>query len=101
MSAREIEMAEVKAAERQAGGNAYDGSRARQSHIDHSTNMHWAQDVEDAVKDLVNATSDRLVLIVSTVSLMSTVLRCYAHDASELRHIYRILGFIRCVRFVS
>lgn len=62
MSAREKEMAEVKAAERQS--TAYEGSRARQNHIGTPIGIQWPQNVQDAVKDMTSLSQDRLIVLV-------------------------------------
>lgn len=62
MSAREKEMAEVKAAERQT--TSYEGSRARQNHIGTPIGIQWPQDVQDAVKDMAGLSQDRLIVLV-------------------------------------
>lgn len=65
MSAREKEMADVKAAERQS--TTYEGSRARQNHIGTPIGMQWPQDVQDAIKDMTSLSQDRLIVLVSSV----------------------------------
>lgn len=62
MSAREKEMAEVKAAEHEAGGAA---SRVNDSGT--RVGLKWAEDVENAVKELGSGESSGLVLIVSAL----------------------------------
>src|ERR1700685_3390212 len=58
LNAIEREMAEIRAAEREAaagggsGGGGYGGSTARQTHIGTGVGLKWAQEVEDAVKQL-------------------------------------------------
>ncbi|KAI0065422.1 actin depolymerizing protein [Artomyces pyxidatus] len=74
MSAREKEMAEVKAAERQAGGAAYEGSRARHSPFGTGVGLSWSQDSENAVKALADATEDRLVVLTIDPSSETLVL---------------------------
>lgn len=65
MSAREKEIEEVKAAEREAGGRNYEGSRARQNHIGQGVFLHWSPEAEEAIKDLAAADDSRLVVLVS------------------------------------
>ena len=69
MSAREKEMAEVKAAEREAGGAVYDGSRGRRSHVAMPVGagtMQWSEDVIDTLRELGKGDSSQLLLLVST-----------------------------------
>lgn len=66
MSAREKEMEEVKAAEREAGGRSYEGSRARQNHIGQGVFLKWSPEAEEAIKDLITAGDSRLVVLVSS-----------------------------------
>ncbi|KAJ7702273.1 hypothetical protein B0H17DRAFT_1043471 [Mycena rosella] len=73
LSASEQEMADVRAAERQAGGlSAYQGSRARTSHIGQTIGMSWTADLEDAVKGL--SEGDDSVLVVLTIDMASETL---------------------------
>ncbi|KAJ7047287.1 hypothetical protein C8F04DRAFT_1449 [Mycena alexandri] len=73
LSASEQEMADVRAAERQAGGlSAYQGSRARTTHIGQTIGMPWSPDLEEAVKGL--AESDDSALVVATIDLPSETL---------------------------
>ena len=60
MSAREKEMEEVKAAEREAGGRSYEGSRARQNHIGQGVFLKWSLEAEAAIKELVTADDSRM-----------------------------------------
>lgn len=71
MSAREKDMADVKAAERQS--TTYEGSRARQNHIGTPIGMQWPQDVEDAVKELAGLSQDRLIVLVRSLQSFSNV----------------------------
>ncbi|KAJ7179058.1 hypothetical protein C8R46DRAFT_1173504 [Mycena filopes] len=71
--ATEREMVDVRAAERQAGGlSAYQGSRARTTHIGQTIGMPWSKDLEDAVKSL--AESDDSALVIATIDLASETL---------------------------
>ncbi|KIJ63252.1 hypothetical protein HYDPIDRAFT_113217 [Hydnomerulius pinastri MD-312] len=63
LSAREQEMADIKAAEREAG-TKYEGSRVRQNHLGQSeVGYKWHQDAEDAVKELSTGEGNRLVVL--------------------------------------
>ena len=74
MTSMEREMAEIRAAEREAArgggsgaGGYVGGSSAIQSHIAGTTvGMKWAPDVEEAVRELGEGEGSRLVVIVST-----------------------------------
>ncbi|KAI0647244.1 actin depolymerizing protein [Trametes meyenii] len=63
MSAREKEMEEVKAAEREAGGRNYEGSRARQSHVGQGVGLKWSSEAESAIKDLAESDDSRVVVL--------------------------------------
>ncbi|KAI8998459.1 actin depolymerizing protein [Trametes punicea] len=63
MSAREREMEEVKAAEREAGGRSYEGSRARQNHVGQGVGLKWSNEAEEAIKDMGAAEDSRLVVL--------------------------------------
>ncbi|KAH9945940.1 actin depolymerizing protein [Epithele typhae] len=66
MSEREKEIEEVKAAEREAGGRNYEGSRARASHVGERISMEWTSEVEGAMKAL--GTSDDYHLVVLNIN---------------------------------
>ncbi|KAH9857081.1 actin depolymerizing protein [Lenzites betulinus] len=75
MSAREKEMEAVKAAEREAGGINYEGSRARQSHVAQGVGLKWTDEAVDAIKELGAAEDTRLVVLSidpATESLLLT-----------------------------
>ncbi|KAJ7739677.1 hypothetical protein DFH07DRAFT_76833 [Mycena maculata] len=73
LSASEQEMADVRAAEREAGGlSVYQGSRARASHIGKTIGMPWTPELEEAVKGL--AEGDDSVLVVGTIDMASETL---------------------------
>lgn len=65
MSAREKEMADIKAAEREAGNAPYNVNAARQSPFGATLGLKWSGDVEAAVRNLAEATEDHLVTMVS------------------------------------
>lgn len=65
MSAREKEMEEVKAAEREAGGRSYEGSRARTTHVGERLAMEWSPEAEKAIEELGTTDDSRLVIFVS------------------------------------
>lgn len=71
MSAREAELAEIQAAERQSG-LAYEGSRARKNHVGSAVGLEWASEVEDAIKGIVGDAADNLVILVSVISRTQT-----------------------------
>ncbi|KAH9951888.1 actin depolymerizing protein [Amylocystis lapponica] len=83
MSAREKEMADVRAAERDAGGGAYQGSRARQNHIGQSVGMTLTQDVENALVELNMGEDFGLIVINidehSETLILSSVTSCDVH----------------------
>lgn len=73
LSAREQEMADVRAAERE-GGVAYDGSRARASPIGTGVGLNWSEEVEDAVKKLGEGDGCEVAIIVSGALYLSAFL---------------------------
>ncbi|THH20690.1 hypothetical protein EW146_g712 [Bondarzewia mesenterica] len=87
MSAKEKEMADVREAERQAGGGAYEGSRGRQNHIGTGVGLNWTAEVEDAVKDLASSSRNRLVVLTvdpATETLMlSNAIDCTVEELGE------------------
>lgn len=62
LSAREQEMANIKAAEREAG-NSYEGSNARKNHIGQRVGLSWSLEAEDAVKGLGSQNNSRIVVL--------------------------------------
>jgi len=64
LSAQEQEMADIRAAEREAGGTGYEGSSARQNVPGTRVGFNWAPDVEEAVGELGAGEGSRLVVIV-------------------------------------
>jgi len=65
LSAREKEMADIKAAEREVGNAPYNANAARQSPFGTTVGLKWSDDVEAAVRNLAEATEDHLVTMVS------------------------------------
>ena len=64
LSAREQEMADVQAAERAAGVLGNEGNAARKNHLGGAgVQMKWRDDVEEAVKALVEGEENRLVVV--------------------------------------
>lgn len=63
LSSREQELADLRAAENDTA--TYEGSRGRASHIGTGVGLNWSKEVEDAVSELGQASSDALVVIVS------------------------------------
>ena len=66
MNAREKEMANIKAAEREAGGTPHNLNAARTSPFGASVGLKWTSDAEAAIRDLADATEDHVVTIVSS-----------------------------------
>ncbi|KAG9041988.1 Twinfilin-1 [Tulasnella sp. UAMH 9824] len=62
MSAREAELAEIQAAERQSS-TAFEGSRARKNHVGTGVGVVWNAEVEDAVKSLVAGEGGNLLIL--------------------------------------
>ena len=65
MNAREKEIADIKAAEREAGCTPNTVNAARTSPFGAGVGLKWSSDVEAAVRDLQYATEDLVVTIVS------------------------------------
>ncbi|KAH7908584.1 actin depolymerizing protein [Hygrophoropsis aurantiaca] len=82
LSAREQEMADIKAAEREAG-NTYEGSRGRQNHLGTGVGLSWSTDAEEAIKALMTSDSDRLVIIKIEPSTESLVLELSSNIGVE------------------
>ncbi|KAG8888275.1 Twinfilin-1 [Tulasnella sp. 332] len=53
MNAREQELADIKAAEKEMG-EAYEGSRGRKNHVGTTVGVKWSPEVEDAVRAIVS-----------------------------------------------
>jgi twinfilin-like protein len=66
MSAKEREMADIKAAEREAGSLPYNANAVRQSPFGAGVGLKWSNDVQDAIRNLADATENHLVTVVST-----------------------------------
>ncbi|KAI0928660.1 hypothetical protein AcW2_004599 [Taiwanofungus camphoratus] len=85
MSAREKEMEAVKAAEREAGGSSYDGSRARKNHIGTRVGLNWSEEVEKAFKELCVGDGSTVMTIsidpLSEALVLSSITSC---DANRL-----------------
>lgn len=63
LSAREQEMADIRAAERSTAPT-YEGSRARTSIVGTGVGLDWTAEVESAVEDLGKGEEDAIVVIV-------------------------------------
>lgn len=72
MSEREKEMAEVRAAERQAGGGTYEGSSARRTHIGNAIGFQWPEDAQEALQALLGDEESRLLVLVGNSLLYVT-----------------------------
>jgi twinfilin-like protein len=64
MTAREKEIAGIKAAEREAGSTPYNVNAARQSPFGAGVGFTWSNDAEAAVRNLADATEDHLITMV-------------------------------------
>ena len=68
LSHREQEMADILAAERQTHGSTslYEGGmQGRKTHVGGTVGFAWDPAVEGALKELVDADADRLIVLVS------------------------------------
>ncbi|KAF7295362.1 Protein tyrosine kinase [Mycena indigotica] len=84
LSASEQEMADVRAAERQAGGlSAYQGSRARTSHIGQTVGMAWAEDLQETVKGLGEGDDSVLVVLTIDIATETVVLHSSAPTSAD------------------
>ncbi|OCH95057.1 actin depolymerizing protein [Obba rivulosa] len=80
MSAREKEMAAVKAAEREAGGRGYEGSRVRQNLVGTGIDIKWPEDIHQAIEKLAAGEGSELLLLTidpaSESLVLSTHIEC-------------------------
>ncbi|TDL24739.1 actin depolymerizing protein [Rickenella mellea] len=87
LSAREKELEELSAADRQAGGGAYESSRTRISHVGAGVGLAWSEDVELALKELGNGNTNQLVVISIDPDTETLVLtsadECDAQDVGK------------------
>ncbi|KAG5340330.1 hypothetical protein C0989_002141 [Termitomyces sp. Mn162] len=92
LSAREQEIADVRAAE---SGGVYEGSRARVNHIGTGVGFQWSEDLQDAVRHLAQGEQSAIVIIAvktllveapSTTRLASRKIE--TSDPSELDEAY-------------
>jgi twinfilin-like protein len=63
LSAREQEMADVRAAE--SGSATYEGSRARANHVGSGVGFKWVPEVEEAVTELGRGDNCAIIVLVS------------------------------------
>lgn len=63
LSAREAEMERLRAEERAAGDEIYQGTAARATHVGQTVGLSWGDDVRDAVQQLADASASKLLLI--------------------------------------
>jgi twinfilin-like protein len=77
LNAMEREMADIRAAEREAqaggGGGAFAGMSARQNHLGTMVGLGWGEEVEEAVRELGAGDGSRVVVIVSTMEYIEVV----------------------------
>jgi twinfilin-like protein len=69
LSAREAEIASIRAAEKAAGLDAYKGASERKSHVG-AVGLSWTDEVEAALKELAESSQNTLVLLVSHISFV-------------------------------
>lgn len=62
-------MAEIRAA---SGSSAYEGMRARKSHLEGGMGLKWTPEVEDALKAMIGAdqSQSELILMVSNLLVL-------------------------------
>ncbi|KAG1748929.1 actin depolymerizing protein [Suillus paluster] len=77
LSAREQEMENIKAVEREAG-NSYEGSSARKNHIGQRVGLSWSSEAEDAVKGLSSLDDSRIVILKIEPSTETLELHSFA-----------------------
>lgn len=65
MSARERELADIRAAEREAGSAPYNANAARKSPFGTGVGLKWSDAAEVAVRNLAEATEDHLITMAS------------------------------------
>ena len=66
LSARELEMADVRAAE--SSSISYQGSRTRATHVGHGIGFKWTSETEEAVTELGRGDSCAIIVLVSSVA---------------------------------
>lgn len=97
LSAREQEMATIRAAE--AASSSYEGNKARASPLSTGVGLTWTEDVENAVKQLGEGEDSGLVIIVR-IRLSSTDpshrALVYRHDERKARSSFCFLNNCRC-----
>lgn len=82
MSTREQEMADIRAAEREAAGNTYEGSRARQNHLgDGKVGYKWSSEAEDAVKRLGHGEGSQVVIL--QIELLTETLVLHSNPEAQ------------------
>ncbi|KAF4578506.1 actin-binding proteins ADF family protein [Pleurotus pulmonarius] len=83
LSAREQEMEDIKAAEREASGGIYEGSRARKNHLGNdSVGMKWEDGVTEAIEAL--GAGQGCSLLVFTINVTSSSEKLHLHSSSDI-----------------
>ncbi|KAF8654072.1 hypothetical protein AX16_003605 [Volvariella volvacea WC 439] len=85
LSAREKEMADVRAAE---GLGNYEGSRARANHIGTGVGLNWSEDVENAIRDLAQGLDSSVVVIKIDPSTETLILDSVSELNVDQLHTY-------------
>jgi twinfilin len=87
MNAMEREMADIRAAEREAAKSGSSGIlaglSARQSHLGAVVGLGWAEEVKEAVRELGTSEGSRAVVIVS---VMEYHLKCLTSRELRVEH---------------
>ncbi|CAK5279342.1 unnamed protein product [Mycena citricolor] len=79
LSASEQELANVRAAEREAGGlGVYQGSRARTTHMGQTVGMPWSSESEEAVKKLGECNGSELLIMTIDIPTETLTLKSFS-----------------------
>jgi len=68
LSARELEMADVRTAETSSA--SYQGSRSRATHVGAGIGLKWTPEIEEAVTELGRGENCAIIVLVSNIALL-------------------------------
>jgi len=70
LSARELEMADVRAAETSSA--SYQGSRSRATHVGAGIDFKWTPEIEEAVTELGRGDNCAIIVFVSSIAFLQS-----------------------------
>jgi len=70
LSARELEMADVRAAETSSA--SYQGSRSRATHVGAGIGFKWTPEIEEAVTELGRGDNCAIIVFVSSIAFLQS-----------------------------